>query len=214
MPFARPTLLELIERSQADLEGHLEGTDARLRRSNVHVLARVNAGGAHGVYGHQAFLARQIHAATAEGEYLERRCKPYDIFRKPAVEASGDLLATGTDSTAIPAGTLWQRSDGARFESTEAAEISGGEALVPVVASEAGLAGNTAADSTLTLVSPIAGVDAEAAVGEAGVTGGFDEELDDDLRERLFQRLRNPPAGGADHDYERWALEVPGVTRA
>jgi uncharacterized phage protein gp47/JayE len=47
-----------------------------------------------------------------------------------------------------------------------------------------------------------------------GLTGGFDIESDDELRARLFQRLQNPPAGGADHDYERWALEVAGVTRA
>jgi uncharacterized phage protein gp47/JayE len=217
MPFARPTLQALIERTQADLEAHLPSTDARLRRSNVHVLARVNAGGQHGVYGYLDFLARQLQAATAEGAYLEHRAAPYGLARKAAVPAAGDLVATGTDTTAIPLGTVWQRSDGARFASTAAAEIGDptpGEATVPVEAEEPGLAGNTAAGSTLSLVSPIAGVDSGATVDVGGLTGGFDSETDDELRARLFQRLQNPPAGGADHDYERWALEVAGVTRA
>jgi uncharacterized phage protein gp47/JayE len=30
----------------------------------------------------------------------------------------------------------------------------------------------------------------------------------------LLARLRQPPAGGNKYDYQRWALEVPGVTQA
>jgi len=213
MPFTRPTLPALIERQQADMEAHLPGTDARLRRSNVHVLARVNAGGLHSVYGYLDYLARQLFVATAEGLYLDRRAAPWGLLRKAAVAAGGNITVTGTDTTVIPAGTLWQRADGTQFASTEEVEIAGATA-VPVLAEVAGLDGNTAADSTLSLVSPIAGVDADATVAVDGITGGFDIETDDELRARLFQRLQNPPAGGADHDYVRWALEVAGVTRA
>lgn len=46
------------------------------------------------------------------------------------------------------------------------------------------------------------------------VSGGADIEADDDLRDRLLARIQAPPHGGNAADYEAWALQVPGVTRA
>ncbi|RMG49544.1 MAG: baseplate J/gp47 family protein, partial [Gammaproteobacteria bacterium] len=73
---------------------------------------------------------------------------------------------------------------------------------------------NADANVTLSLVSPIAGVDSSATVATGGLTGGADQETDDALRDRLRARVQNPPHGGARKDYEAWALEVEGVTRA
>jgi uncharacterized phage protein gp47/JayE len=46
------------------------------------------------------------------------------------------------------------------------------------------------------------------------VADGSDEESTDELRARLLARLQNPPHGGNATDYEAWAKEVSGVTRA
>jgi uncharacterized phage protein gp47/JayE len=46
------------------------------------------------------------------------------------------------------------------------------------------------------------------------IDGGLDVETDPQLLNRLLKRIRQPPHGGAASDYELWALEVPGVTRA
>jgi uncharacterized phage protein gp47/JayE len=43
---------------------------------------------------------------------------------------------------------------------------------------------------------------------------GADDESDAALRARTLRRIRTPPRGGHTNDYEAWALEVPGVTRA
>ena len=43
MPFARPSLADLIARAAADIEAGLPGADARLRRSNLAVLGRMHA---------------------------------------------------------------------------------------------------------------------------------------------------------------------------
>ena len=48
MSFTRPTLTELIGRSQDDIDARLPGADSRLRRSAVGVLATVHAGAVHG----------------------------------------------------------------------------------------------------------------------------------------------------------------------
>jgi uncharacterized phage protein gp47/JayE len=62
------------------------------------------------------------------------------------------------------------------------------------------------------LARPILGVDSE--VGVVSMDGGVDDETDDELRERVLLRIRQPPMGGAAIDYVHWALAVPGVTRA
>ena len=55
---------------------------------------------------------------------------------------------------------------------------------------------------------------ATAAVTLGDMAGGVDQESDDELRERILFRIQQPPMGGSEADYVRWAMEVPGVTRA
>jgi len=215
MPFARPNLQTLIDRAVADIESRLPGADARLRRSNLNVLARTHAGAVHGLYGYLQWLADQVMYDTAESEYLDRAASIWlDVPRKAAVAANGVVTASGTNGVTVTEGAQLSRSDGAVFEVSADATIAGGTAVVQVVAVEAGAAGNTAAGSTLTFVSPIAGVQAQAAVDGGALAGGANQELDASLRARLLDRIRQTPHGGAAHDYVRWAKEVAGVTRA
>lgn len=214
MPFSRPTLNDLIDRASADINSRLPGADARLRRTLLGVLARMQAGSAHALYGYLDWLARQFMPDTAETEHLERWSSIWGVTRKAPVAATGSVTFTGTDSSTIPAGTTLQRSDGAEFTTDAAGTISGGTALVAVTASTAGASGNTAAGSSLSLVSPIAGVNSAATVDANGLAGGSDTETDTALRVRLLARIQQPPHGGADFDYTAWALEVVNVTRA
>ncbi|MDD4952837.1 MAG: baseplate J/gp47 family protein, partial [Desulfovibrionaceae bacterium] len=92
--------------------------------------------------------------------------------------------------------------------------ISGGAASAPVDAVEAGTGGNESAGVSLTLTSPVSGVQSTAAVAAGGITGGADQEADEALRARLITRIQQSPHGGAGYDYVAWALEVSGVTRA
>lgn len=213
MPFARPTLAELLERTRADVESRLPGTDPRLRRSMLGVLARIQAGASHQVLGYLDWIARQVFPDTAEAEELSRWAAIWGVPRLPAGPAAGSVAATGTPDTVIPAGTVWQRSDGALFASAADATLVAGAATVALTAQEAGAAGNTAAGSTLTLATPLAGV-TSTGLTTAGLTGGADEEDDERLRARLLDRIQQPPHGGAFFDYEAWALSVPGITRA
>ena len=43
------------------------------------------------------------------------------------------------------------------------------------------------------------------------ITDGADEETDEALRERFYEKVRNPATSGNKHHYRQWALEVPGV---
>lgn len=214
MTFVRPSLKDLVDRGAADVEARLPGADSRLRHSALGVLTRVHAGGMHGLYGYIDHLASQILPDRAESEYLQRWAGVYGVARKASAAAAGVAEAQGVNGSVIPTGTELQRGDGVGYVTTSTATIAGGVASLTVEATSPGSAGLAAAGVKLAFVSPIAGVAAEALVGGGGLVAGADEETDDQLRGRLLARIRQPPQGGSQSDYERWALETPGVTRA
>lgn len=214
MTYNRPTLSQLIERGRADIESRLPGADTRLRHSLLDVLTRTHAGTASGLYGYIDWIAQQIPFDTAEGEILARWASIWGVQRKAAVSATGAVRFTGTNGSAIPAAVELTRIDGGVYRTTAAGVITGGEAIVAVESIDGGPAADMAEDGTLTLNSAVVGVNAVVTVEAPGLTGGAVEESDDDLRARFLQRVRQPPEGGSLSDYERWALELPEVTRA
>lgn len=213
MSFTRPTLAELADRISSDIEARFPGADSRLRHSVLGTLARVTAGAMHGLYGHLDFLADQLLPDSAESEYLRRWGGVYGVTIKAATAAAGSAAITGTNDTLVEAGTLLQRGDGVEYATTADAVIAAGVATLLLDAVLPGAAGSAVTGVKLTFVSPIAGIGAEAVVAEPGLIGGEDEETDDAYRARLLARIRQPPQGGARSDYERWGLEVAGVTR-
>ncbi len=213
MAFQRPTLEELRGRTSTDVATRT-GQGPLLRRSVLGVLAHAMAAAAHALYGYLAWVVKQPFADTADGEYLERQGAIYGVNRKAATFATGTVDFTGADGATIPAGTRAQRADGVGFETDADAVISRGAAAVAVTAVDPGTDSVTPADTSLTLVSPVASVQATATVATGGIGGSEDAETDEQLRERVLARLRHPPRGGAAHDYVAWAKEVAGVTRA
>mgnify|MGYP001340778661 CR=1 FL=1 len=213
MPFSRPTLRALVDRAIADINARLPGADARLPLSNLNVLAHVHGQAAHGLYGYIDWLSRQILPDTADVEYLDRWAGIWGVTRTAAAPATGSAVVTGATGAVIPVGTLLQRADGAQYQTTTETTLVAGAGTLALTAVLGGAAGNVSA-GTLSLVTPIAGVNAVVTLAGDGMTGGADVEVDTALRARLLARIRQPPHGGADFDYKAWALEVPGVTRA
>ena len=61
------------------------------------------------------------------------------------------------------------------------------------------------------LVAPPIGIDTNVLLT---ITGGSNVETDASLLARLLDYMRDPPGGGTALDYKRWAMEVPGVSKA
>lgn len=214
MPFVRPTISELLDRIRDDIDGRFPGADSRLRRSVLEVLGRVHAGALHGAYGYLDFIARQVIPDTMEGRYLVRWASIWGLSRQAAVPADGLADVTGTAGSVVPVGAVLRRMDGAEYIVTEETTIGANlGAAVPVEAVTPGVDGNVVAGVRLVFVSPVAGVSSNAVVSDGGISSGADEESDGLLRTRMLQRIQDVPEGGAEADYERWALAVPGVTR-
>lgn len=223
MPYSRPTLTTLKAQAVQDITGQLQGTDPLLRFSNLGIIGRVLAALINLTYGFLDWIARQAVPFTATAEYLEGWGALKGVTRKAAVAAGsiggqpGQAQSVGNGAVigyTLAAGTLFVRGDGVEFTSSADATVDGaGTLTVNLVAVTPGAAGNTALAQVLTLGTVVPGLNTNFSVTTA-LTGGADQEKDDQYRSRVLSAYQNPPQGGAVADYIRWALEVSGVTRA
>ena len=215
MPITRPTLQVINARVQGDIEAAVSPSSPLLPRSVLRVLAKVIAGSIHLVYGFAVWMAKQVFPDTADADSLERWAAIWGVQRNNATYASCDITVTGEDGSTIVAGTRWISSDRVEYESSVDAVIAASTATISVDAMTSGALGNVLVGQTLTLTSPVTGVDGSATVA-ASVVDGYDAETDASLLSRLEARIQNPPHGGNAADYVMWAKETPTVrvTRA
>ena len=211
--FERPSIKTLIERIQSDIESRLPGSSARLRFSVLNVISKVLAGVAHGLYGFLNWIADQILPDTMDESRLRRYGKIFGVSYLSKAKAAGVLTATGTDGSVIDVGEEWQRSDGLTYIVTETATLLNGTAAVNVQAGDYGSIYNADAGTTLSLVSPITGVNPDAAATSAGITGGMDDMDIELYRSRVIERLSTFYTGANAAVYKKWAEEIDGVTR-
>lgn len=210
MPFETPTLPALIARAQSDLAG-----GSALVRSDAEVLARVLGAASYGRYGHQQYIAAQILPDTADEETLLRMAQArLKRGRLEAVAATGPAVFTGGASAPLDAGTLLQRDDQVLFRVRGTVKLTSAQGVAQIEALEPGELGNTASGTQLRLVSPVLGVNDVFTVAAPGLAGGTEQESIETLRGRVIRSYRVIAHGGSRSDYETWALEVAGVTRA
>lgn len=215
MPYSRPDLAQLRQRARASFAGRLPGADTTLRRSNITVSADTMAGFVNGAYGYLDWIAKQLFLPTADSEYVLIQGAEYGMTPKGAAQAAGNGIFTGiSGTTTIPAGFLWQDSLGNEYAAQASVTLSGGTATVPIEAVEGGSAQNLAPGAPLTAVVALAGLNATGNVDGSGLSGGTDAETYQAFAQRVLTRKRQPPQGGIAYDYQNWALECAGVTRA
>lgn len=211
MPVSRPSLETIYQRIKADAESRLTNEVKIARFSMVGILILIFSGAIHLCYGMIVWFGKQLFPDTSTIDYLERDGRLRGIFRKESIYSSGVVTVTGTNGTVIPEGTLFQNSNGIQYETDNEATISGGAVNIPITSTTIGLAGNTD-DAELNLVLAIADVDSNAVV-YSGCDNGADTESDEQLRRRVLYTYANPPAGGRDSDYKRWAWSITGIDR-
>lgn len=181
--------------------------------SDFGVRASATSSAIEGLYQHQQWIVRQLFPDTADVDLMEIHAALRNIRRKAATYAVGNITFSGTPGTNIPVGTEAKTIDGIAFVTTGAAAIGGGGTVnIASQAVVAGIAGNVAAATPLTLTAAPGGVNASALI--VNMLAGTDIETDASLLGRLLFILRNPPASGNKADYKRWALEVDGCDGA
>jgi len=168
-----------------------------------------------GLYQYLAWACQEIFPDTASSAGLAHHAALYGLTPVAASAASGHITVTGTPSTSVPSGLEFTALAGAVEGVTTGGGTLGldGTLVVPATTTTLGAVANLDLGTAITLLSPPANV-ASAAVTQDGWLGGADQETDASLLARLLDRLRRPPAGGNQHDYEVWAQGVIGVAEA
>ncbi|MCJ5817153.1 baseplate J/gp47 family protein [Klebsiella pneumoniae] len=224
MPFKRKTLSELRTENQQFMQAELEKVGALLRFGNLKVLADMDAGMAHLHYAYLDYIARQCTPFTSTDEWLAGWMALKQAYRKAATAArSPEAQIKGTSGRTLDAGAVINRADGYQYTTDAGVTIgSSGTATVAVTAvlpdiaedvTGGGSLGNADAGTILTLDANVSGIESTVTLIQPA-TGGADIEDEEDFRQRGLLLFQNPPQGGSDTDYRKWALAVSGVTRA
>ena len=118
------------------------------------------------------------------------------------VLTQGSVLYSGTQLKSSVTGKLYIVEETKNLLQTKE--------TVSVVCTEIGTAGNLEKNDTLNFVNPYGFIKTETIVSNVARVG-LDNELESSYRNRVINRFRLQPQGGALADYRIWASEVPGV---
>lgn len=131
------------------------------------------------------------------------------IIRKPATQATTTVIVSGTAGTLVKVGELVGTETILYTVIEEAILNESGFAHVRVQCNEFGQIGNVPANTIVNFPASINGL--VNVYNPDPVVDGYDEETDNDLRQRYYDKLQRPGKAGNKYHYREWALEVTGV---
>lgn len=150
----------------------------------------------------------QGFAETATAKNLDKKVEEYGLERKKAKAADGYVKVTGSDRAYIVQGEM-VASDELNYIFQENSQIVNGEAVVMVLCEQTGSCGNVAAGAIKYFPKTLQGL--SGVTNEEAFTNGYDEESDEDLRQRYYVKVRTPATSGNIYHYKNWAMSVVGV---
>jgi len=147
-----------------------------------------------------------------EGKQLDGLVKYIGLFRKPALQATGEIKVTGRIGKEIPQGTKVRTESGIVFETTQAVMLDdSGIATIPIKAVIPGKTGNVTANRIDRLFNPVEGI--TGITNPERTSNGLEIEADEELRDRYYRSLsRKGKATRAA--IEAAILELPTVKDA
>lgn len=169
--------------------------------------------------------SRQADANTLAGmnsTQLDAVCVAMGIPTKlPAVGAAGFVIvSTSIGGANIPAGAeIRNLNTGLRYNCAAPGIYNSNGAsptnLVPVTGVDTGPSTNVNSGVTLTWTSPVPGLSSQATVFQnsdgSGLSGGSNQESDDEQRARITESRANPAVSGNDAAYQLAMTKTPGM---
>lgn len=223
MPWPKISLRDRRTQVRDDVAAHLPGADASVPNSVLRIVGDAQASLTHDNDLYLDALVEDVMPDTATGAFADRWA---DMLlpegRLGASAATGTITITGSAGSSVPLGTQLSAvaydDDGVLVTSlyvTQAGVTLAGPSIdVGVTALTPGAIANRDGGTLLAFVTVPPGIDGQAAVTDAGISGGAEVESDEDVRARYLDVFRNPPHGGNANDYVQWARSIAGVTRA
>ncbi len=216
MPFSIPSLGQVISDLVADFQNRFPSANVSRLSGHWKRLA-VFAGGIASLHRHQQVVARDVMPDTATGAQLDRHGAIYGAARRAATAAqrTDALRLTGTVASTFTLGDQLTTTDGLIFKLNESGSIpAAGFVDVSVIAVSTGVATRKSAGTTMTFLSPPAGITGTAVLQLDMNEGGVDQEADGLYRVRILDLIAQPGMGGNANDYRQWAKELAGIEEA
>jgi uncharacterized phage protein gp47/JayE len=162
-----------------------------------------------GAYKQQDDIVNKAFADTATGSDLDKKVAEQGLTRKSGGYSSGIVTITGIAGSAIPDGE-YVSSDTAIFKFIGNSIMpESGTIDVTVQCISIGTIGNVPAGAIKYFPKTLDGI--QAVTNASPFTNGYNEETDDELRQRYYDKVQTPATSGNKYEYKNWAKEVSGV---
>ena len=115
---------EIINKSRTDVQRELPESNPFLANSVLSALITAQSNRIFDFYIQLQGALDENLPDTATGEFLERWAAIYGIGRRAGAPASGNLVITGTVTSSVSVGTLYQSSDSIEYEVTTGGSIT------------------------------------------------------------------------------------------
>lgn len=143
---------------------------------------------------------------TSEGDYLEMIVEEEGVKKNYATPSIRHFKAEGSSGEISEGDRFF--ADNIYFVARETISIPG---TFKAESEDSGRATAIYNPETILSLDGIDGLENISMVPHDDDVDGLDDEADDSLLERYWERVRNSPGPGNNADYIRWAKEVPGV---
>ncbi|KKM92254.1 hypothetical protein LCGC14_1220350 [marine sediment metagenome] len=202
-----PTVTEIRNRIQSDIESKLNQTTPALFKAFTRVIAGAISGFDILIYQAILWTYKQIYPDTADEVALNLAGALVGITRLAAVFAVIQCDVTGVNGYTLQQGVTFRGSNNVVYKVTTGGVIGGGVISAELTAQESGEIGNLPDGTFLDIVQPDANLDGTAEI-TATNTSGDDQETLDSYRTRVSAEYKKRRTGGAPADYEAWGLQA------
>lgn len=152
---------------------------------------------------------KQIFIEDGYDEFLDKRVAEFGYTRKQGSNSSGVLTFIAPQGHIIPA-DLKVYCNGVEFELETTATVGAdGECDINASSVDFGYNTNIKAGSDFTSEDKTI----VRIFNKNNFVGGLDRENDEDLRTRFFYTQAHKPTSGNIYHYEKWAMDIDGVTK-
>lgn len=132
------------------------------------------------------------------------------LDRKQATKSKGEITIVNGNGSILK-GDLFATEQGVQFVATESKEVHSGD-TVAIQSVVGGHDMNVGVNEITQMPVTLQGI--YKITNSSPLIGGYDEETDEDYRERYYIKLRTPVNGVNANQYVLWAESVDGVGRA
>lgn len=198
------------EKIKEDMLNNISNTEDKSENSFVHDPLSAASIEFFTAYRNLEEIGSKIDVEMLEGGELDRFVyQRTGQERRLATFAEDKVVISGEARTVIEEGTLVSAGE-VEFAVTESETLDEtGQAVVNVKATIEGSIGNVPINAITEFPTTIPGI--VDVYNPKEFTNGYDEENDETLLKRYYEKLQRPAKSGNKYHYEQWAKEVPGV---